>query len=318
MDTNNLQEILLSRDSRLVRPAWKPRWSDKPSGRPKATKFGGSKPYCGSGYEWPRCGVTNQKLDFLFQLDASSMPQKACELSTFKSGLLQVFHPCEHVECEHSRIIPENEIDSHIEEYEEDEDGTEVATWNEIGNEVPLPQELYVTMAEEGLIEKKPMIEFGLSHIYEMSSAWVKWHKMCFGDGEGGIKPKEMLVKEFREKTGQVNFPQELGSRRVGEDGKLGEAYPDIKLGGWIHWFHELDLQLENGCEWMTYPMCPVCKVKMTSPLITYTGSDKIPHSYVGFEGDGTTAMTLCPNCQRVGIEDGIQDLYHVEVNMIL
>ena len=37
--------------------------------------------------------------------------------------------------------------------------------------------------------------------------------------------------------------------------------------------------------------------------VMSFTGSDKIPHSYVGFEGDGTTSMTLCPNCQRVGIE---------------
>ena len=130
METETLQEILLSRDSRLVRPAWKPRWSDKPTGRPQATKFGGSKPYCGPGYEWPRCRVTNEKLDFLFQLEACSLPQKACELSTFKSGLLQVFHPCEHEECEHSRIVPENKIKSHIEKDEEDKEGTEVAGWD--------------------------------------------------------------------------------------------------------------------------------------------------------------------------------------------
>ena len=157
-----------------------------------------------------------------------------------------------------------------------------------------------------------------------MSPAWAKWRKICFGDGEGDIKPKEMLREEHRKEIGKLSFPQELGSQtgKVGEDGKLiyplEETYPDIKLGGWIHWFHELDLKLENGHEWMSYPMCPMCKVKMTAPLVTFTGSDKIPHSYVGFEGVGTTAMTLCPNCQRVGIEDGIQDLYSVEVDMIL
>lgn len=335
MEADTLQEILLSRDPRMVRPAWKPNWLKKPTGRPQATKFGGL-PYQKPGFEWPKCRKSDCRMTFLLQLEASMLPQKARELSTLKTGLLQVFAKC-HDSCEHSRIVPEEElvssprsmtaselltkgrelsalpdqivgkIKAQVVKNEEGKEGIQVAGWDEIGKEVPLPEELYMAMAEEGLIEKKPMIEFGMSHIYKMSPAWIKWCKMCFG-GKGSIKPEEMLADEHREEMGKLNFPEEPGSYTVGE--QEGEGYPDIKLGGWIHWFHELGGDIN-------YPLCPDCKVKMTAPLLTFKGSDKIPNSYVGFEGDGTTLITLCPTCQRVGIHD-IQDLYSVEVNMIL
>ena len=61
---DNLNKALLSRDTRLVRPAWKPRWSDQPTGRPYATKFGGSQPYQRPGFKWPTCSKNKHKMDF--------------------------------------------------------------------------------------------------------------------------------------------------------------------------------------------------------------------------------------------------------------
>ena len=145
-------------------------------------------------------------------------------------------------------------------------------------------------MAEEGLIEKKPLIEDGeIFPYYKMSSAFWKWHKMFYGE-KGGIEG--LLAEEKRKEVGKLDFPQELGTRIVGEQ----EGYPDMKLGGWIHWFHELGGDIN-------YPLCPDCNVKMTAPLLAFIGSEKIPKSYVGFEGDGTTVITLCPRCQRVSFQ---------------
>ena len=92
MATDPLHELLVSRDKRLVRPAWTPIWSHQPTGRPQASKFGGSRPYKRPGFEWPQCRDCETKMDFLFQLEARSLPPKARELTGLKSGLLQVFN----------------------------------------------------------------------------------------------------------------------------------------------------------------------------------------------------------------------------------
>ena len=110
-----LDEVLQSRDTRMVRPAWAPVWSYQPSGRPQASKFGGSEPYRRPGFVWPRCTDCHEQMTFMCQLEAKTLPEKAKELAMFHSGLLQVFYcKCDPIgqEFEGLWVVPEDEYES--------------------------------------------------------------------------------------------------------------------------------------------------------------------------------------------------------------
>ena len=74
------------------------------------------------------------------------------------------------------------------------------------------------------------------------------------------------------------------------------------------YWFHELGGDVD-------YPLCQDCKVKMTAPLLEFRGSEENPNLSIGFDGDGTTVITICPKCHRVGFQV-IQDLHVIEAQL--
>lgn len=53
----------------------------------------------------------------------------------------------------------------------------------------------------------------------------------------------------------------------------------------------------------------------MTAPLLEFRGSEENPNLSIGFDGDGTTVITLCPKCHRVGFQV-ILDLHVIEAQL--
>ena len=237
-------------------------------------------------------------MDFLFQLKARDLPPEARELTTLKSGLLQVFN-C--ILCSNENtgrdedvlqgmwVVPEDElvpslwslaasalvatgrdlsalpdtlanrVRAHTVSpsfgYEPKE--TEVASWAELGNEVPAPEEVQEALDEEGVRTVEEL-------------------------DEDRVRPEEIIAERHRDGVGVVRFPRH----------RYGRSYGYIKLGGWIRWFDD----------YVNYPQCPDCNVKMTAPLLEFYAPDKMVWA-AGYEGDATGFITLCPKCQRQGFQ---------------
>ena len=262
MATDLLHEVLVSRDKRLVRPAWTPRWSNQPTGRPKATpqasKFGGVRPYRRPGFEWPQCQECDNKMDFLFQLEARSLPPKARELTTLKSGLLQVFN-C--VCCSFSGrdeedvlqgmwVVPENELVPSLWSLAASalvatktylsalpdiltnmvKAHTDPSYHEEYPEEYPYPEDTEVAgWAESG---------FEVTRLEEVQLA-LQEEGLRTGEelDEGRVRPEELIAERHRDGLNEVKFPRQ----------RYGRSYGYIKLGGWIRWFDE----------YVHYPKCP-------------------------------------------------------------
>ena len=277
-----LDEVLKARDKRLVRPAWRPIWSDQPSGRPKASKFGGSLPYRRPGFVWPRCATCNGQMTFLCQLEVRTLPEEAKQLANLDSGLLQVFFcKCDPfgkffrglwVVPEDKSVpslwclaasaikkagnIPPDVLPAHLEkearDYNEEYVGeateeTEVAGWQNLCDEVPDQGEWSMSLLQAGLLT----------------------------DDDYGLEPEELIAEEHRDGIGEVSFPS--------------SGPHSIKLGGWISWGMEFE-----------YPECPDCGVRMTAPLLELRVSAK---ALMATEEDHSFRkgihVTLCTRCQR-------------------
>ena len=279
-----LDEVLQSRDTRMVRPAWAPVWSYQPSGRPQASKFGGSEPYRRPGFVWPRCTDCHEQMTFMCQLEAKTLPEKAKELAMFHSGLLQVFYcKCDPIgqEFEGLWVVPEDEYESvpsmlslaasavkkngsipsdclpaplekeardYIEEYAgEVAEETEVAGWEILCNEVPQDGEMSMSLLEAGLLT----------------------------EDDFGLEPEELIVEEHRESIGEVRFPS--------------SGLDNIKLGGWISWGMDIE-----------YPECPDCGVRMTAPVLELRMPAKVLKDWEdGYGHIKSVHVTFCPRCQR-------------------
>ena len=286
---DELNALLISSDRRLVRPVWAPVWSDQPSGRPKASKFGGSQPYRRPGFVWPRCTTCHGQMTFMCQLEASTLPEEAQKLCKFDSGLLQVFYckcdcPFEEfkglwvVQDDKSKSVPsllnlaasalkktgsiptgclpaalEKEARDFTEEYEgEVAEEREVAGWENLTNEVPDSGEWSMALLEAGLITLNQAI---------------------------GLEPEELIAEEHRQDIGEVKFPE--GFPSSGLDG--------IKLGGWISWGMDVD-----------YPECPDCDVRMTTPLLELRMPERVLKDWEeGYDHIKGLHVNLCPRCQR-------------------
>ena len=279
-------------------------------------------------------------MNFLFQIEARTLPPKARELSRFKSGLLQVFHCCatssDCVSYEGMWIVPEEElvpslfsdaashlvakerdlsalpeqivdkVKAHTEEHNGGEEGTEVAGWDELGAEVPQTIELYLAMVEEGLVAKESSI--------------VDWDAV--ERGPGGIHPHHIHYPAWSEwwkmcfgEKEEIEPKDMLAQEHRAGMGNITfpkENYSSddgyIKLCGWMHWFQD------HGGD-VSYPMCPDCKVKMTAPLMEFRGSEEKTNWCDGYEEDATALITLCPKCQRV-VFHWHQDIYSHEVQI--
>ena len=120
-----------------------------------------------------------------------------------------------------------------------DDQGTEVAGWDEMGNEVPRPEEVQLAQLKEGLMTEEEGEDLAEDRRY---------------GGGRDMEPEELIAEEHRDGVGEIKFPQECYQ---------GRLCGYIKLGGWIHWWQD------RGGD-VNYPKCPDCKVKMTAPMLDW------------------------------------------------
>ena len=167
-----------------------------------------------------------------------------------------------------------------------DHEGTEVAGWEELGNEVPRPEEVHLAQLKEGLITAEEGEEMAEERRHSFGNTYME--------------PKELIAEEYRDGLGDIRFAQESYE---------GQRYEHFKLGGWIHWYQD------RGGD-VNYPHCPDCDVKMTAPLLEFRGQKT--DWVAGYEGDATAFVTLCPKCQRPGFQwQEDQASYTIDYDMI-
>jgi len=272
---------LLHQRPDLVRRAWVPILTGQAfSRRPKATRFGGARPYRWAGFKWPRCIECNEQKAFVCQIEGQGLPPAALELTKLeKDAFLQVFLCLRCREQDDGRaglgddifIIREPSLFP-----------------------VPRLQDIAATV----LVEYKIPLNRLPPELIDMVKK--------FTEKLDKVELKEVEVADWQELRMEIPMDRELIERWGSPPMRMGDLDLDdvltsdvaplstpvrrVKIGGWVDWKEGPNVGVGSH-----YPKCPDCKAPMTLPLLQLVEEEEVHDCQWGDEG--TASVTRCPSC---------------------
>jgi len=285
MEFNELVTLIQENCPEIVRTPWKPVKEEVPSRNWHATKFGGSNPFRGTNFSWPRCEdeKCGKQKDFLCQINLSQLPDQVKTHIGKDSGLFQCFWCSERHDDKlaSAHFIPRSEMIPSLQTL------AAIAVFESKANKDNLPEAMKTLVKKTnkmGVVEKSTSEEKQVKTWEESEVKEIpNYGEMTRNDY---VSQKILAMPGMDERT-----YEEIFEDIYDEGTKIIEF--GIKLAGWLYMEGS---PLDDGNFAVWYPTCTDCKVKMDVTFLQlFSDGDILKHDWDSH--DGLAWVTLCPVC---------------------